>query len=251
MKGIWGRVDGLVYSLGVERERNGQAGMTDDVRLEALKGPPRGRKHFLSRAGEITIGRDPLEPRIFFSTKLVSRRPLRCADRTALPSKLWTWAARNRTFVNGVAVADKVLSPGDQIRVGEFHVRATGAWKWDLRPRQRRGFASLGESATFVVAQAGCVVSAVAKAAPILPATARTVRDLKVLVDFSRALNAVEGVAALEEKVSGWPCCKASPAETCGDRTGAKMRPTDLPRWWGRARDVESEQVIPVSRTIF
>src|SRR5205814_4570501 len=34
-----------------------------------------------------------------------------------------------------------------------------------------------------------------------LPATAKTVRDLKVLLDFSRALNSVRGLAALQEKV--------------------------------------------------
>ena len=43
---------------GVDRERNGQAVMTDDVRLEALKGPREGET-FAFKAGEITIGRDP------------------------------------------------------------------------------------------------------------------------------------------------------------------------------------------------
>ena len=34
-----------------------------------------------------------------------------------------------------------------------------------------------------------------------LPANAKTVRDLKVLLDFSRTLNSVRGLAALQEKV--------------------------------------------------
>jgi Nif-specific regulatory protein len=51
-----------------------------------------------------------------------------------------------------------------------------------------------------------------AQGGPNLPATARTVRDLKVLVDFSRTLNAVDGVAALEQKVLE-AVLEVSPAE--------------------------------------
>src|ERR1700731_3074163 len=177
-KGYWkrGRVDILT---GVERERTGQAGMTDDVRLEALKGPREGET-FPFQAGEITIGRDPSN-HIFLLDKLVSRR--HCIVRTDGTSfQIVDLGGPNRTFVNGVAVADKVLLPGDQIRVGNSMFMLRGM-EVGSSTSATAGVEQLGESATFVLRKQDALYLQ-SQGGANLPATARTVRDLKVLVDF-------------------------------------------------------------------
>jgi len=228
---------------GVERERAEQAGMTDDVRLEALKGPREGEA-FPFQAGEITIGRDPSN-HVFLLDKLVSRR--HCIVRTdGTAFQILDLGGPNRTFVNGVAVADKVLLPGDQIRVGNSMFVLRGM-EVGSSTSATAGVEALGESATFVLRKQDALYLQ-SQGGANLPATARTVRDLKVLVDFSRALNAVEGVVALEEKVLD-AVLQASPAERA-----AIVRREDAADGFatvvGRARDVEGEQLIPVSRTI-
>jgi transcriptional regulator with GAF, ATPase, and Fis domain len=228
---------------GVERERNGQAVMTDDVRLEALKGPREGET-FAFKAGEITIGRDPSN-QIFLLDKLVSRR--HCIVRTdGISYQIVDLGGPNRTFVNGVAVAEKSLLPGDQIRVGNSMFVLRGV-EVGSSTSAVEAIEDLGDSATFVLRKQDALYLQ-SQGGANLPATARTVRDLKVLVDFSRALNAVEGVAALEEKVLD-AVLEASPAERA-----AIVRPEDAADGFaavvGRARDVEGEQLVPVSRTI-
>ena len=96
-------------------ERNGQTGLTAEVRLEALKGPREGEA-FSFAVGEITIGRDPSN-QVSLLDKLVSRR--HCVVRTDGTSyQIVDLGGPNRTFVNGEAVQEKTLVPGDQIRVG-------------------------------------------------------------------------------------------------------------------------------------
>src|SRR5258706_8618087 len=228
---------------GVDRERNGQAVMTDDVRLEALKGPREGET-FAFKAGEITIGRDPSN-QIFLLDKLVSRR--HCIVRTdGISYQVVDLGGPNRTFVNGVAVAEKSLLPGDQIRIGNsmFMLRGVEVGSSTSAVEAIEG---LGDSATFVLRKQDALYLQ-SQGGANLPATARTVRDLKVLVDFSRALNAVEGVAALEEKVLN-AALEASPAERAA-LVWAEDAADEFSAIVGRVRHVDEEQLIPVSRTI-
>jgi len=112
--GVFGTWGGW-YTSAVASERNGQSRLAEDVRLEALKGPREGEA-FSFRAGEITIGRDPSN-QVFLLDKLVSRR--HCVVRSDGSSfQIVDLGGPNRTFVNGVAVEEKTLMPGDQIRVG-------------------------------------------------------------------------------------------------------------------------------------
>jgi Nif-specific regulatory protein len=109
------------------------------------------------------------------------------------------------------------------------------------------GVEALADSATFILRKQDALYLQ-SQSGVNLPATARTVRDLKVLVDFSRTLNAVEGLAALEEKVLE-AVLEASPAERA-----ALVRSEDVADGFsavvGRTRHGDGEQLIPVSRTI-
>ena len=232
----------LIYSLR-GREGDGLTGMTDDVRLQAMKGPREGET-FAFAAGEITIGRDPSN-HIFLLDKLVSRR--HCVVRTDGTSyQLVDLGGPNRTFVNGVAVQEKTLQPGDQIRIGNSMFILRGA-EPGSSTSAAVGIEELGGSATFVLRKQDALYLQ-SQSGANLPATARTVRDLKVLVDFSRALNAVEGVASLEEKVLE-AVLEVSPAERAAV-VRAEESEDGFGSVVGRSRHAQGEQLIPVSRTI-
>ena len=215
--------------------------MTEDVRLETLKGPREGET-FTFAAGEITIGRDPSN-HIFLLDKLVSRR--HCVVRSDGTSfQIVDLGGPNRTFVNGIAVEEQTLLPGDQIRVGNsmFVLRGGEHGSSTQSP------VGLKDSATLVLRKQDALYLRSAQDGADLPATARTVRDLKALVDFSRALNAVDGLAALEQKVLD-AVLEISPAERV-----ALVRMEDVADGFasvvGRDRKGGRDQSISVSRTI-
>ena len=184
---------GRWYTQAVTGEPSGKVGFAD-LRLEVLKGPREGEV-FSFVDGEITVGRDPSN-HIPLLDSLVSRHHcvLRSEDNAF---RIVDLESRNSTFVNGVAVTEEVLRPGDQVRVGNsmFVLRtADRGSSTSAAP----GFENLGGSATFILKKQDAVYL---RADTEMPATARTVKDLRVLLDFSRTLNAIRGMAALEHKV--------------------------------------------------
>jgi len=169
------------------------------ARLEAVSGPLKG-KLFLLTQEEVSIGRDPSNE-ISLLDSLVSRR--HCVIRNESGTfRLQDLESRNSTFVSGVPVMDRVLVPGDQIRVGNSILIFQGAENGPL-PHS----ASLCLDATPAPGAATVVLrkeDALYLRPPTreqLPNTPKTVRDLKVLLDFSRALNSVQGVLPLQERV--------------------------------------------------
>jgi Nif-specific regulatory protein len=169
------------------------------ARLEAVSGPLKG-KLFLLTQEEVSIGRDPSNE-ISLLDSLVSRR--HCVIRNESGTfRLQDLESRNSTFVSGVPVMDRVLVPGDQIRVGNSILIFQGAESGPL-PHS----ASLSLDATPAPGAATVVLrkeDALYLRPPTreqLPNTPKTVRDLKVLLDFSRALNSVQGVLPLQERV--------------------------------------------------
>jgi Nif-specific regulatory protein len=169
------------------------------ARLEALSGPLKG-KLFALTADEISIGRDPSNE-ISLLDSLVSRR--HCVIRKeANAFRLHDLDSRNNTFVSGVPVRERVLTPGDQIRVGNSILVFQGP-----DSASTPGSAALSLDANPAPGAATIVLrkeDALYLRPPSpenLPATAKTVRDLNVLLDFSRSLNSVRGLAALQEKV--------------------------------------------------
>jgi transcriptional regulator with GAF, ATPase, and Fis domain len=169
------------------------------ARLEVVSGPLKG-KLFPLTGDEVSIGRDPSNE-ISLLDSLVSRR--HCLIRKeANGFRLVDLESRNNTFVSGVPVMDRVLAHGDQIRVGNSILVFQGAGS-DTAPVN----ASLQFDATPMPGAATVILRKedaryLQPSRPDgLPATARTVRDLNVLLEFSRTLNSVRGLAALQEKV--------------------------------------------------
>jgi transcriptional regulator with GAF, ATPase, and Fis domain len=180
---------------------SGEAGVppASVARLEAISGPLKG-KLFLLTGDQVSVGRDPTNE-ISLLDSLVSRR--HCVIRRESGGfRLQDLESRNNTFVSGVPVMDRVLVPGDQIRVGNSILIFQGP-DGELLPRN----ASLSLDVTPAPGAATVILrkeDALYLRPPspdTLPATAKTVRDLKVLLDFGRALNSVRGLAALQEKV--------------------------------------------------
>ena len=167
--------------------------------MEVVSGPLKG-KLFPLTGDEVSIGRDPSNE-ISLLDSLVSRR--HCLIRKeANGFRLVDLESRNNTFVSGVPVMDRVLAHGDQIRVGNSILVFQGAGS-DTAPVN----ASLQFDATPMPGAATVILRKedaryLQPSRPDgLPATARTVRDLNVLLEFSRTLNSVRGLAALQEKV--------------------------------------------------
>lgn len=169
------------------------------ARLEAVSGPLKG-KLFVLTGDEISIGRDPSNE-ISLLDSLVSRR--HCVIRKEENTfRLQDLESRNNTFVSGVPVRERDLVHGDQIRVGNSILIFQGPGNESIP-----GNASLKFDVTPVPGAATVILRKedaryLQPSVPEgLPATAKTVRDLNALLDFSRTVNSVRGLPALQEKV--------------------------------------------------
>lgn len=172
---------------------------TGGARLEAVSGPLKG-KLFPLAGDEVSIGRDPSNE-ISLLDSLVSRR--HCIIRKEAGGfRLQDLESRNNTFISGVPVRERVLVHGDQIRVGNSILVFQGADSGSTP-----GNASLSLDATPMPGAATVILRKedaryLQPSRPDgLPTSAKTVRDLNVLLEFSRTLNSVRGLAALQEKV--------------------------------------------------
>jgi transcriptional regulator with GAF, ATPase, and Fis domain len=190
----WGYTHCVMGDAGNEGQNLGVG-----ARLEAVSGPLKGKLFPLSKE-EISIGRDPGNE-ISLLDSLVSRR--HCVIRKEGNGyRLSDLESRNNTFVGGVPVRDRLLAEGDQIRVGNSILIFQGNDSEAITDR-----ASLQLDLTPAPGAATVVLRKqdVAYLRPPrpegLPADGKTVHDLNVLLDFSRTLNSVRGLAALQEKV--------------------------------------------------
>jgi len=175
-----------------------QAAVPVGARLEAVSGPLKG-KVFPLDAEELSIGRDPANE-ISLLDSLVSRR--HCIIRKEVEAfRLLDLESRNNTFVSGVPIRERVLAPGDQIRVGNSVLVFQGPGGESSTDASFQLDASPAPGAATVILRKEDALYLQPRRPESLPATARTVRDLNVLLDFSRTLNSVRGLAALQEKV--------------------------------------------------
>ena len=177
----------------------GTSDSTRGARLEVVSGPLKGKVFPLSK-DEVLIGRDPSNE-ISLLDSLVSRR--HCVIRKEAGGfRLLDLESRNNTFVSGVPVRDRVLARGDQIRVGNSVFIFQGD-----ETESTAGNVSLFLDATpapgsaTVILRKEDVLYLQPSRSEALPASGKTVRDLNVLLDFSRTLNSVPDLAALQEKV--------------------------------------------------
>ncbi len=149
---------------------------------------------------EVSIGREPSN-QISLLDSLVSRR--HCVIRKdGQAFHIQDLDSRNSTFVNGVPVKERVLAHGDQIRVGNSIFVFQGPHS---EPSASSASLHIDAAPTpggpTVILRKQDALYLQPPRAISLPATARTVRDLNVLLNFSRTLNSVHGLEALHQKV--------------------------------------------------
>ena len=186
------------YTHGVMGHSGEHGAVPGGARLEAVSGPLKG-KVFSLAASELSIGRDPSNE-ISLLDSLVSRR--HCIIRKEAEAfRLLDLESRNNTFVSGVPIRERVLVPGDQIRVGNSVLVFQGPGGETSTDAPFQLDASPAPGAATVILRKEDALYLQPRRPESLPATARTVRDLNVLLDFSRTLNSVRGLAALQEKV--------------------------------------------------
>jgi len=149
---------------------------------------------------EVSIGREPSN-QISLLDSLVSRR--HCVIRKdGQAFHIQDLDSRNSTFVNGVPVKERVLAHGDQIRVGNSTFVFQGPHS---EPSASSASLHIDAAPTpggpTVILRKQDALYLQPPQALSLPATARTVRDLNVLLNFSRTLNSVHGLETLHQKV--------------------------------------------------
>ncbi|MGO9442061.1 MAG: sigma 54-interacting transcriptional regulator [Terriglobales bacterium] len=223
---------------------NPQAEPPARVRLEAVSGPVEGRIFSLEE-GELSIGREPSNL-ISLLDPLVSRR--HCVVRRDGPDvRLEDLDSRNSTFVNGVPVKERVLVHGDQVRVGNSIFVFHGSNDEAAHTSSLRVDDSATPGGPTVILRKENAVYLQASQAG-LPSSARTVRDLNVLLNFSRTLSSVRDVATLQQKVldAVFEVAPADRAAVLLVEEGSEEFSSIL----GRYRNAGPEQPIQASQTI-
>ena len=170
----------------------------ESARLEVVSGPLKGRVFPVIEA-EVSIGRDPSN-HISLLDSLVSRR--HCVVRKEGEAfRLLDLESRNNTFVSGVPVRERLLNPGDQIRIGNSVLVFQGAGGDSSAANVGLQLdATPVPGAATVILRKEDALYLQASRLEGLPATPRTVRDLNLLLDFSRSLNSVRGLASLQDE---------------------------------------------------
>jgi Nif-specific regulatory protein len=211
-----------------------------------VSGPVEGRI-FSLEAGELSIGREPSN-QISLLDPLVSRR--HCVVRRDGPDvRLEDLDSRNSTFVNGVPVKERVLAHGDQVRVGSSIFVFHGPHEETTPSGSLRLEASVTPGGpTVILRKENAVYLQPSPASASLPSSARTVRDLNVLLNFSRTLSSVHDVATLQQKVleAVFEVAPADRAAVLLLEEGSEEFSSIL----GRYRHSGPEQPIQASRTI-
>ena len=211
-----------------------------------MSGPLEGRI-FALEEGEVSIGREPSN-QVSLLDPLVSRR--HCVVRRDGPDvRLQDLDSRNSTFVNGVPVKERVLAHGDQVRVGSSifvfhgpHEEATPSSSLRLQASVAPG------GPTVILRKEDAVYLQPPPSGASLPTSARMVRDLNVLLNFSRTLSSVHDVATLQQKVldAVFEVAPADRAAVLLLEEGSEEFSSVL----GRYRQAGPEQPVQASQTI-
>ena len=148
---------------------------------------------------EISIGREPSNE-ISFLDSSVSRR--HCLIRKeGEVFQIRDLESRNGTFVNGVPLKERILEHTDQIQIG------SSVLVFLTSDAARESFSSVqldvaGPACPTVILRKGdALYLKPPEEFAHLPVTARGVRELNALSNFSRAVNSVRSVEALQKKV--------------------------------------------------
>ena len=169
------------------------------ARLEALAGPLKGKTFSLTE-DELSVGREPSN-QISLLDSLVSRR--HCViQKNGQGFLIKDLDSRNSTFVNDVPVKERLLADGDQIRVGKSILVFQGLPRERFDDRASLSIESgpTPSGATMVLRKQDAIYLQPARPGA-LDANEHTIRDLNVLFNFSKSLNSVHDLAALQQKV--------------------------------------------------
>ena len=187
------------YTHRVKDDLDHEGISSSPARLEAVSGPLEGRTFPLTE-DEVSIGREPCN-QISLLDSLVSRR--HCVIRKDGPDFLiQDLDSRNSTFVNSLPVKERVLADGDQIRVGKSILVFQGLPERvsDHRAAVQLDSVATPGGATMVLRKQDAIYLQSSQLRA-LGTTERTVHDLNVLLNFSKRLNLVHGLAALQQNV--------------------------------------------------
>jgi transcriptional regulator with GAF, ATPase, and Fis domain len=183
----------------VADDPNQQGVSSSPARLEVVSGPLEGRTFPLTE-DEVSIGREPCN-QISLLDSLVSRR--HCViRRDGQGFLIQDLESRNSTFVNNLPVKERLLAHGDQVRIGKSILVFQGL---PNEPSDGNASLHLDSAATpggpTMILRKQDAIYLQPSQLRTLHATQRTVRDLNVLFTFSKRLNLVHGLAALQQKV--------------------------------------------------
>jgi Nif-specific regulatory protein len=169
-----------------------------DARLEVIAGPLSGKTFPMNRE-EVSIGREPSNE-ISFLDSSVSRR--HCLIRKeGEVFQIRDLESRNGTFVNGVPLKERTLEHTDQIQIGSSILvfLTSDAARENSSSVQLDG---AGPACPTVILRKGdALYLKPPEEVAHLPVTARGTRELNALSNFSRAVNSVRSVEALQKKV--------------------------------------------------
>ncbi len=189
------------YTRDVTQDPSRDAAPSHPARLEVVAGPLQGKTFFLA-ADVVSLGREP-DNQISLLDSLVSRH--HCAiHKEGEEFRLEDLGSRNSTFVNSVPIKERVLSDGDQIRIGKSVLIFQGRSSKDPHEHQSASVnfeASAAAGSLTVVLRKQDAIYLQPAQLNALGTTERTVRDLNVLLDFSKSLNAVHDLGDLQQKV--------------------------------------------------
>jgi len=138
--------------------------------------------------------------------------------------------SRNGTFVNGERIQLRRLQPGDRIKIGNLNA------VFETEP-------PVSTSATMVLHSKDAMYL---RSDPVIPATERSVRDLRVLLDYCRAIAGIRSEEALYDSLisvvfSAVPADRAAIVLTSGNAGDVTVL--------GRHRNGSTDE-SPVSRTV-
>jgi len=168
-----------------------------EARLEALSGPRQGESFPLT-GDEVFIGREPTN-QIAVLDATASRR--HCSIQKGEQNFcLRDRESRNSTFVNGVPVTEHILRHGDQIRVGQSLFVFREPQDSDTVDAEVQ-YDSTPAGSTVILNKEDTIYLRPQRDGVDLPTTERTVHDLNVLLNFSRTVNVVRDLGALEKQV--------------------------------------------------
>jgi Nif-specific regulatory protein len=169
-----------------------------DARLEVIGGPLSG-KTFPMNAEEVSIGREPSNE-ISVLDSSVSRR--HCLIRKEGDGfQIRDLESRNGTFVNGVPVKERNLEHADQIQIGSsVLVFLTNDANSESSSSVQLDGAGPGGPTVMLRKEDALYLKSPEEFAK-LAANAGGGRELNALTSFSRAVNAVRSVEALQKKV--------------------------------------------------